>query len=35
MTACDIGMAYFFLHLMTVKVYGDKCVFIQVRSTAD
>jgi len=35
MTACDIGIALFFLHLMTLKVHKHKCVFAQVRSTAD
>jgi len=35
MTACNIGIAFFFLHMMTLKVYKYKYVFTQVRSTAD
>ena len=35
MTACDIGIAFFFLRLMTLQVYKYKYVFTQVRSTAD
>jgi len=33
--ACDIGMAYCFLHFITEKVQKYKYVFIQVRSTTD
>ena len=34
-TACDISIAIFFLHLMTSKSTKYKNVFTQVRSTAD